>query len=175
MMSPLELERYYIKELRFLIKENFVDKNDQFEDFTFPQLQAEVGESSHQNDPLRWRFELAVESKDENSSDFPYSLRIVLVGFFRVNESYPPDRVANLARVNGPSLLYSAAREALVTATSRSGYPAIVLPSVMFTFLNEESNAQKQLPSTSDNISSVDKGTPKRAKKSVKKNGRASK
>lgn len=148
MLSPLELEQYYIKELYFSVKNDFVDRYNEFEESeetAYPRLSANVTDIRNADDPRSWRFELEVESKDEESKEFPYSLRIILVGFFRVRDQYPDERADILARVNGPSLLYSAAREALATATSRSGYPAIVLPSVMFSY-TEEKQAQSQPP-----------------------------
>lgn len=107
---------------------------EESEETAYPRLSANVTDIRNADDPRSWRFELEVESKDEESKEFPYSLRIILVGFFRVRDQYPDERADILARVNGPSVLYSAAREALATATSRSGYPAIVLPSVMFSY-----------------------------------------
>jgi preprotein translocase subunit SecB len=162
MLSPLELEQYYIKELYFSVKNNFVDRYNEFEESeetAYPRLSANVTDIRNADDPRSWRFELKVESKDEESKEFPYSLRIILVGFFRVRDQYPEERADILARVNGPSLLYSAAREALATATSRSGYPAIVLPSIMFSY-TEEKQAQNQPPPAAEE---EPKGTGKKA------------
>jgi preprotein translocase subunit SecB len=131
-LSPLQLNRYFVKELRYAVKDDFDGQYDQTAEFPFPQLSAKVRSTRNESDPRAWRFELTVESEDARSKEFPYSLRIVLVGEFAVAESYPAERADLLANVNGPSLLYSAAREALVTVTGRSGFPAIVLPSVLF-------------------------------------------
>lgn len=152
MLSPLELEQYYIKELYFSVKNDFVDRYSEFEESeetAYPRLSANVIDIRNADDPRSWRFELEVESKDAESKEFPYSLRIILVGFFRVRDQYPEERADVLARVNGPSVLYSAAREALATATSRSGYPAIVLPSVMFSY-TEEKQPQSPPPSPAE-------------------------
>ncbi len=173
MLSPLELLQYYVKELYFCVKENFVDKYEEFEgrdEVAYPKLAAKI--IDNQIDPRSWRFELEVESKDEDSTEFPYSLRITLVGFFRVREQYPADRADLLARVNGPSVLYSAAREALATATSRSGYPAIVLPSVMFTYMEETQSQSSALPPAGDGAAHAEErpttkkqGTPRKSSK----------
>jgi len=130
--SPLQLNRYFIKELSYAVKGSFEGRYNTTASFPYPQLSAKVRSTRNEMDGRAWSFELTVESDDSRSEEFPYSLRIVLVGEFSVAENYPPERSDMLARVNGPSLLYSAAREALVTITSRSGFPAIVLPSVLF-------------------------------------------
>lgn len=131
-LSPLQLNRYFIKKLAYAVKDSFEGQYDPTASFTYPKLLATVNRVQSESQSRDWRFELTVESDDASSVEFPYSLEIVLVGEFTVAEGYPDERAELLARVNGPSLLYSAAREALVTITSRSGFPAIVLPSVLF-------------------------------------------
>jgi preprotein translocase subunit SecB len=131
-LSPLQLNRYFIKELSYAVKGSFEGRYDPTAFFPYPQLLSRVKSTRNESDARAWKFELTVESNDAKSEEFPYSLRIVMVGDFTVAESYPAERADLLARVNGPSLLYSAAREALVLITSRSGFPAIVLPSVLF-------------------------------------------
>jgi preprotein translocase subunit SecB len=131
-LSPLQLNRYFIKELHYAVKDDFDDRYDQTAEFPYPQLSARVAHARSEQSPRDWRFELALESDDSQSAEFPYTLKIILVGYFTVMDEYPADRADMLAHVNGPSLLYSAAREALVTVTGRSGFPAIVLPSVIF-------------------------------------------
>jgi preprotein translocase subunit SecB len=131
-LSPLQLNKYFIKELHYAVKDNFDDKYDPSAEFPYPHLTAWIKHAQEEQSQRDWRFELTLESEDSQSTEFPYSLKIVLVGYFTVMDEYPSAQVDMLAHVNGPSLLYSAAREALVTITGRSGYPAIVLPSVMF-------------------------------------------
>lgn len=131
--SPLELKFHYVKELSFSIIESYIDKNLSDVQVDSPQIAVEV-KTEKINDNLReWRIEVLIENQEGVSSDFPYSFRIVLVGFFHVSDEWPDNRVENLAKVNGTSLLFSAAREILVTVTSRTGFPSTVLPVVMFT------------------------------------------
>lgn len=146
-LSPLQLEKYYIKEFWYSVKDEFVDRELQKEEIVFPSLLAKVEKNRSEDDPRHWRFELSVKSNDEISKDFPYALGIILIGFFNISEDYPEERVDILATVNGPSLLYSAAREAIVTMTSRTLYPAVVLPSIMFlpSSTAQDQQEQKQL------------------------------
>lgn len=145
--SPLQLERYYIKELSCSVKDNFIDQQGLMTPPASPRLTANVSETQLGEDERRWRFELMVSSTEDAASEFPYELRVVLVGFFKVHEDYPEPRVNNLARVNGPAVLYSAAREALVMLTGRTGYPALVLPTIYFSppVHTEAEAAPKQL------------------------------
>jgi preprotein translocase subunit SecB len=73
-----------------------------------------------------------VNTNERAEGDFPYSFKLVYVGFFRVVKDFPADRIEQMVRVNGPALLYSAAREALVYLSGRGRRPAIMLPSITF-------------------------------------------
>lgn len=176
-LSPLQLNSYYIKEFAYSVKQEFVDRQDAAITLKFPRLSADVQDSQAEDDPRQWRFELAITSRDEQSTDFPYSLKIVLVGFFTVLDTWKPERIETLARINAPSVLYSAAREALVTVTSRTGYPALVLPTVFFNpssaSTSGESPEVKSLPPTVNEAEAGKakaKSTKKKAsKKAVKK------
>jgi len=176
-LSPLQLNRYFVKELSYVVKEDFDGRYDQTAEFPYPQLSAKVRSTRGEADPRAWRFELTVESEDARSEEFPYSLRIVLVGEFAVAESYPAERADLLANVNGPSLLYSAAREALLTVTGRSGFPAILLPSVLFLPPDEgtpKAEAQQPAPASgagdaAQPATAVPKPASKKSKKSSNK------
>ena len=162
-LSPLQIVRYYIKELHYAVKENFDDKyEEQNLSIGYPNLYGNVIERQEKADPRQWRFEVIIESRDDQSEDFPYRLRIVLVGFFIVSDDYPFERADMLARVNGPSVLYSAAREALVTVTSRTGFPSIVLPSVMFIPPSKETKTEQNAHLTHQEDSSPKKTTKAR-------------
>ena len=144
--SPLELNFHYIKEFSFSVTERYVDKNLSNVQVGSPQIAVEV-KAEKINDSLRdWRIEVLIETEEGTVSEFPYSFRTVLVGFFHVGDQWLDNRVENLAKVNGTSLLFSAAREALVTMTSRTGFPATVLPVVMFTPLAQQAPEPQTAP-----------------------------
>lgn len=130
--SPLQLEAYFLKELTFTITDQLESppKRAAKTDNVGIKVGADVG--PRDDDALKWRCELTVESVEEPESIPPYRFRITFVGFFHVVKGYPAERVELMARTNAPALLFSAAREALVPITSRGPYPAIVLPSVTF-------------------------------------------
>jgi preprotein translocase subunit SecB len=143
-LSPLQLEGYYIEEIAISAMPHVLESTglelwgnfhpsikelDRTTPFAFF---ADVDNAYKEDEPRRRRIKLTVESQNDESPNLPYKFRIVLVGYFEVDETYPADKVELLIGVNGPSLLYSAAREALATATGRGPFPAIVLPSVSF-------------------------------------------
>ena len=71
------------------------------------------------DDSLAWRCEVTVRSKTEGEGTYPYSFELLYVGFFRVVKEFPPDRIQQMVKVNGPALLYSAAREAIMYLTGK--------------------------------------------------------
>lgn len=168
LVSPLKINQYYIKEISCSVKPTFEDRFDKVTTSNFPKLQAEVSESNSVDNHREWRFELRVESIDDPSLDAPYSIRIVVVGFFEVREEYPQEHSDTLARVNGPSLLYSAAREALLSITGRTGFPPILLPSIRFNPLPLDSTALNPKSLKSGGVV-PSKNKPKIAKKPARK------
>jgi preprotein translocase subunit SecB len=131
-LSPLQLEEYLLKELRYGLVSPLSEspKPGISYDPLDIEVNAETGRKS--DDPLAWRCQVTVRSKDENEGIHPYTFQLTYVGFFRVVKEFPPDRVEQMVKANAPALLYSAAREALVSLTGRGRLPAIILPSVTF-------------------------------------------
>jgi preprotein translocase subunit SecB len=131
-ISPLRLEDYLLKRLRFGLVSPLNDKLDP--GVIYDPLDVDINAETHNRDdnPRLWRSELVVRSKEEKEGIYPYTFEIVYVGFFRVIEEFPADRVEQMVRSNGPALLYSAAREALMYLTGRGRLPAVLLPSITF-------------------------------------------
>lgn len=146
--SPLQLEHYLVTAFSFAANREFDDDqnagNPQAADLRF-----EVNPLRHEDHPNRWMFELVVELPDQKEKNQPYSFRIEMVGFFAVTDSYPKEKAELLANVNGPALLFSAAREIVATMTGRGPYPALFLPSVMFVPLAAKEPATPQAKTTS--------------------------
>jgi len=133
MMSPLQLDRYFLKGLCFNLNEGYDRGRVSPDRFAAPQI--EIGVISAEQDPERpshWRFEVSLGLSEMPESDFPYHVETTLVGYFIVHDNYPPQHAERLARANGPAVLYSCAREIVASITGRSPYPKLLIPSVTF-------------------------------------------
>lgn len=132
LMSPLQLDRYFLKSLQFELREGFDRERVPTGGVVPPELEIGVI-SADQNpeNPSQWRFEVSLGLPEILDSEFPYTIATTLVGFFTVSEQYTGDG-ERLARVNGPALLYSSAREIVASITGRSPYPKLLIPSVTF-------------------------------------------
>ena len=130
--SPLQLEDYDLKELRFAI---VLPLNEPVNPgMQFDPIDIEIGAQTEKrdNDPYRWRCEVTVRTNEAAEGNFAYSFSLTYVGFFRVVKDFPAERIEQMVRTNAPAILYSAAREAIVYLSGRGRQPAVLLPSITF-------------------------------------------
>ena len=159
--SPIAIERYYLSKLRLVLKEEFengeaeVDLNGE----AGPHFGVAVETGQSENDLDLWRVSITVNGGEEDEG-FPYSFEIGYVGFFRLAAELADDQKQLIATVNGPSILFAAAREFLAIATARTPFAPIMLPSMSFVPNQDWGDKPKSL--------SARKKTPTR-RKSAKK------
>jgi len=173
-VSLLQLEGYYVQELSFVVRPGLEDQMNlamqgglhvqSLQGLFNPDpitINVQAGIAPNSEDPLRWGCIIRVESRNVTEKRFPYDFVAVLVGYFKVHESVPAENIEPMVKINGASLLYSAARELIATATGRGPFPAALLPTIAFS-LDEESK-QQLLPTTEAVV------TPKGRKTSAQK------
>ncbi len=154
-LSRLQLEGYYVKELSFRIRDDLDDKTNtqmqvgvglQVEGLFNPDpltVNIQTGIARHSEDPFRWKCMVRVESQNPPERRYPYDFLAVLIGFFKMDERISLEEVEALIKINGASVLYSAAREALASATGRGPFPSVLLPTAIF--VPQVEQEQKQL------------------------------
>ncbi len=139
MKSPLRLERSFIKELHFTLRDDFIPPASPCPD---PQINVNIMAGQRKGSPRNWAFTLTIAPAAESAHLIPFEFKIVMHGLFEVDKDFPEDRADLLAKVNAPSLLYSAAREVLMQLSGRNGYPPFILPTI--TFLEPEKKQEEQ-------------------------------
>lgn len=130
--SPLQLEEYFLKELMFSLADDLKEIPPKSANFDSMNIDVDADVEMRDSDPRKWRCEITVRSKTKKELKHPYKFSIAFVGFFWVIDEFPAERVEVMARTNAPAVLYSAAREALLSVSGRGRYPAILLPSITF-------------------------------------------
>ena len=182
-LAPIQLEGYFVRELLFAARGDATEEvgfsmqpglNLQRDVLFNPDaltVDVQTAVAPHQTDPLRWACILEVKSNLAPEIRFPYDFKIVLVGYFSTHPQLPEQARAVMVKVNAASLLYSAARELLLSATMRGAFPGVVLPTVVFG-LGSEPEPQ-QLPAPEVVAPEVEKKTAKKATKkgATKKTG----
>jgi preprotein translocase subunit SecB len=92
-----------------------------------------------EDDTYQVTLEITAMPEDETKR-IPYAIHLIAVGMFSVDKNWPdPEK---LLRVNGASILYSSAREFLITVTSRGPWAPMILPTI--SFLPVEENKSKE-------------------------------
>src|SRR4051794_32388215 len=87
MLSPLQLDRYFLKGLHFELKDGY-DRDTVPGRFEAPQL--EIGVVSAEQDeeqPSHWRFEVNLELPDLPDSEFPYQTQPLSLVILRWTKS----------------------------------------------------------------------------------------
>ncbi|HEV7683113.1 MAG TPA: protein-export chaperone SecB [Pyrinomonadaceae bacterium] len=144
--SQLQLDHYYFDELSFALSDDYTFHPDVEEPKLLPEdLDVRVESGRHADDPLQWMFKVIIRL-DNKKNKFPYVFSIKVIGFFEVRKDYPAELVERLASVNGPSILYAAARELLAVVTGRTRLFNIFLPTVSFYEPSEATKAHSIAP-----------------------------
>ena len=124
--SPLRLDRHFVSHFHLDASPGATHKGE---------LRVDVKPTCtprKKDDPLQWMVNLRVEFATAGKEPPAYSGNCEFVGLFTVSDKFPKDKVEQLVRVNGASLLYSAAREMIAGITARGPWPMLTLPSISF-------------------------------------------
>lgn len=150
--SFLRLNTYFIEELCCTANAHFEASPERDGEVLPEDLKINVEKGTDEDKERGWIFRLSVELQDASGTTFPYTFRIVLVGFFEIRDDQPYKNPEFIIQSNGPAILYSAAREAIAMVTGRGPYQSLILPSVAFVKPPEtqparlETEEKKQLP-----------------------------
>lgn len=163
--SNLRLEHYFLEELHFALNDRCdVEAIERETPLRAENVDVTVEAGQNPDNQLEWLFRLKIRL-DDKESEFPYDFTIKMAGFFNVSEGCEGNMREQLATINGPSLLYGAAREILATISARSRFVPVFLPPIRFFGMTRERPLeQKALPA-----SESEKSTTKRKPKKVAK------
>lgn len=132
---PFEVENYFFPHIEVSADANFDSKAPLIP----PAFDVKASVTKDEQSGV---YQVALEIRLEPESDEkrqPYSLKLIGIGLFRFVKSVPdPEK---LLRINGASIIYSAAREFVLTVTARGPWGAIMLPTCSF---HEETKKEPQ-------------------------------
>jgi preprotein translocase subunit SecB len=151
--AQVQLTNYFVSELQFVANRDF--KSDQSSSVGVEELQVTHQASARTENKREWQITLRIALNASPQANSPYSFLVEMIGFVDVAESVSDDRIERFARINGTSLVFSAAREIIKAATSRGPFPPLLLPTVTFWEAKQESanaheTVSKQATKSSD-------------------------
>jgi preprotein translocase subunit SecB len=128
--APLQLNSYFLSALNITVTPKFdVKKASVYE---LNNLRNKIDISTNKEHPGIWQVHLALKYSPNANENVPYGFSIEIVGFFGVHPKWPKNQIETLVKINGPAILYSAAREIIVQITSRGPWGPMLLPAVNF-------------------------------------------
>ncbi len=127
--TPLRLEAYFFPGFFYKTNEQYAGPGA-----SDPPLEIEFRLKlfRHETEPHRFQLNLTVEASKVPPAPQPYDFEIQVVGLFSVDPEFEHDDITRLVKVNGGSMLYTAAREFLLMVTGRGPWGGISLPTVNF-------------------------------------------
>lgn len=102
------------------------------------RIACETGYAVDEENPQRHRVSLKVVLGAEPGTRPPYVGEVEAVGYFKVLDGWPEEKIISLVSINGPSVLYGAIREMILNLTGRFPHGAIQIPTVRFPPLEKE-------------------------------------
>lgn len=139
--SPLQLKHYHFVTLALHAREqldpaNLAKTDSPYPDFDGITLEPEVSLFSNDDagdcGPYLLRLEMAHQPEDDQ---FPYSFEVVIEGVFSLENGTDIEDCKKTVVINGASMLYSAAREQLMTLSGHHLYGPMLLPTLDFRHL----------------------------------------
>jgi preprotein translocase subunit SecB len=126
----IDLTNYFVTELQFNANHGFdVQKPPQT---GVDDLQVTPALSPNSEDLRNWQITLRIGLNAPLERNSPYSFLVEIIGFVRASPLVKEEDIERLMRINGTSLVFSAAREIIRAITSRGPFKPILLPTVTF-------------------------------------------
>lgn len=131
-LTPLSLEHYFFTRVHVDANLDYATQSEEGAEQQDVDAFIKLEVLQHEADPRRYQITLTVEKVAATEGLLPYELNIQVVGFLSVDPDFEHDNIDRLARVNGASMLYAAAREHVLMVTGRGPWGGFQLPTMNF-------------------------------------------
>jgi len=130
-LSPIQLLDYHVTSLTVEASVSFQCDKPMDLDPADLHVSASVRLLNDGDDP-RWAVTLSLRHEPVEGKNIPYRLVVQRAGLVSTVMKKINDGVKHAVEVNGPSMLFGAAREILREATARGPHGSIIIPSASF-------------------------------------------
>lgn len=130
-LAPLQLTDYFVTSIRVGASPDFDTSREtdlEIESLKIEQTCVQVGEEKDH----AFSLVMSISQDLVPGKNIPYSYEIQLVGSITAHPDFPKEKLRHAVEVNGPSMLFGAAREILRAATGRGPYGQLLIPSTTF-------------------------------------------
>ncbi|MCC5790412.1 MAG: protein-export chaperone SecB [Opitutales bacterium] len=135
--SLFQLLDYWVDFIQVKANPQYDSQNDPQMDFDSIQVNHDVQrfpppkDMPEENGSL-WSVEIQIEQELKTGKNIPYTFSLEMRGIIAVHPSIEKDKLDQQIQVNGPTLLFGAAREIIRAATGRGKFGPVVIPSTRF-------------------------------------------
>lgn len=135
---PLELKSYFFPYVQVAADAEYEPSENEVETNFEVKTSIEQDETGNIYQVV---LEIVAEPENEESR-IPYTINLITIGLFTVAEDFPDKE--KLLTITGASMLYSAAREFIITITSRGPWAPVFIPT--FSFLPDKKEETEEKP-----------------------------
>ncbi len=121
--SPLNLTKYFFTKTTIEANPEHNPKNER-------GFSVDISARLTKISTEKYQLEFNINIKEDKAANCPYFGDVQVVGVFSIkNETSPTDKVT-IIHIEGGELLYSAAREHILSITSRGPWGGVILPTI---------------------------------------------
>jgi len=130
-LAPLQLVDYFVHSLKVEALSSY--DGNKASDLDIDALKVtEKCFPLKDEDSHRFAVDLVIKQDAIAGKNLPYSYELHMLGYVQVQPGFPEDKMQRAVDINGPSMLFGAAREILRAATGRGPYGPLLVPSTTF-------------------------------------------
>ena len=144
-IAPIQLVDYFVHSIQVEALTDFDSSQPANLDFRSLKVNTDVFRADDSRE-RSFGLELVIKQEQIEEKNLPYAYELRMVGFIEV---LPPklseEKMRRLVEINGPSMLFGAAREIVRAATGRGPYGHVLIPSTTFYKPPEMPKAKKKV------------------------------
>ncbi len=139
--TPINIRACYIEKCSFSANSEWnEEENDR--DLIKYEVTSQLLKSKSKKYSDDYIIRLFVKTKKQEKT--PYSLDIEIVGLFDVADHVPTEQHQDVVNISGTAMLYTAARDFILTITGRGLFAPLLLPTRSFVPAREETIKEKK-------------------------------
>lgn len=128
--KPLQIENSFFSLLHIEANPHFQPSSDEQPEQGDVEVEVRIQFARHRQDASRYQLKLTIDRVEGQGFAIPYLIELEILGSFRVADDVPAEKVRQLVEVHGGALLYTSAREQVLTLTGRGPWGAFQLPTL---------------------------------------------